>query len=246
MNRIVIFLALAVALTVTACGFSPRLTEQSVLYVDTWVKRNNPSVYVQPQNAPKRPFKAVILPFKIQQALDNSREISKQLTEVFWQTWTRDGVFPSIFYEPAMEGASKEQAILIGRDRGADCVVTGRIVYLLAGGTRSDSAISVAFEIFDVNSGQRIWSMAHTGRMEAGLTTDYVIFKRENRMPMDPLWAIMTALAADTGGPIKKWNAGLQYQQAGATPAPVSVPSEQSTPAAAPQKTPLRSGTLAN
>jgi hypothetical protein len=241
MNRIVIFLAL-LAVAVTACGISPQLTEESVVYVDAWVKRNNPAVFVQPQNAPKRPFKAVILPFKMQQDINNGREIAKQLTEVFWQTWTKENVFPSAFYEPTMEGASNEQAILIGRDRGADCVVTGRIVYLLAGGTRSDSAISISFEIFDVNTGQRIWSMGHTGRMETSLTGDYVIFRRETRMPMDPLWAIMTAIAADTGGPIKKWNNGQQYQQPGATSAPVSAPKDYA-PAPAP-KAPLKSSNL--
>ncbi|GAB6036957.1 lipoprotein [Fundidesulfovibrio butyratiphilus] len=240
MRRIAIVLALATALA--ACAFDPKLTEQSTLYVDAWVKRNNPAVYVQPMNAPSRPFKALIVPFKVQQDILSARDLGKQLTEVFWQIWSRDGVFPACYYEQGVDNVTPEQAVLMARDRGADCAVVGRIGYLLAGGTQSDSAISLSVEIFDVNTGQRIWSMAHAGRMEPGKADDFILFTRKTRMPMDPLWAIMTGLAADLGGPVKNWNYGMQYKQAGATPAPVSIPQEQAPPP--PPKKPLQSSYL--
>lgn len=240
MKKIAIILALATALA--GCAYEPKLTEQSHLYVDAWVKRNNPAVFVQPQNAPSRPFKAVVLPFKIQQDIPYGRDLSRQLTEVFWQTWSQDGVFPTLFYEPSMEGGTTEQAILVGRDRGADCVVVGRINYLLAGGTRSDSAVSLTFEIFDVSTSQRIWSMSHSGRIDIGKIDDFIFFKRETRMPQDPLWSIMTALAHDTGGPIKKWNGGINFHAAGAQLVPVSTPVEHApTP---PPRPPLQSSNL--
>lgn len=239
-------IAMALALTVmfSACALDPKLTEQSTVYVDVHVKRNNPSVFIQPQNAPARPFKAVILPFTVQQDVYNARHLAKQLTEIFANTWNQDRVFPTLYYEPTQEGLSKEQAILVARDRGADCVVMGRLAYILDGGTRSDSSVSLSFEIFDVNSGQRIWSMAQAGRMDPDRSSDFVLFKRESRMPQDPLWAIMTALGHDTGGPIKKWNMGQQYQTSGAQPAPVSVPREQAPPP--PPKQPLTSATLSD
>jgi len=242
MKRIVMILALTTLLS--ACAVDPNLTEQSVLYVDVNVKRNNPTVIIQPMNAPSRPFKAVVLPFAMQQDVVNARHISKQLTEIFANTWMQDQVFPAVFYEPSQEGLSNEQAILVARDRGADCVVTGRIGYVLAGGTRSDSAVSLSFEIFDVNSGQRIWSMTQAGRMDPGRSADYVLFKRESRMPQDPLWAIMATLAHDTGGTIKKWNMGQQFQSSGASSVPVSIPKDHAPPP--PPKKPLESSTLNN
>ncbi|GFK94648.1 hypothetical protein NNJEOMEG_02495 [Fundidesulfovibrio magnetotacticus] len=242
MKRIAMVLALAV--TLSACAYEPKMAEQSVLYVDVHVKRNNPSIFVQPMNAPTRPFKAVVLPFTVQQDVVNARHLSKQLTEVFTNTWLEDKVFPALFYEPSQEMLSNEQAILVARDRGADCVVTGRIAYIYAGGTRAESAVSISFEIFDVNSGQRIWSMAQSGRMDPGRSADYIFFKRESRLPQDPLWSIMTAIAHDTGGPIKKWNGGMQFQVSGATLAPVSVPVEHAPPP--PPKQPLQSSNLVN
>ncbi|MFZ5427593.1 MAG: hypothetical protein ACOZEN_11515 [Thermodesulfobacteriota bacterium] len=242
MKRFAIILALAALLS--GCAYEPKMAEQSVVHVDIHVKRNNPSVFVQPQNAPTRPFKAVVLPFAVQQDIANARHISKQLTEVFANTWMQDQVFPSVFYESAMEGLSVEQAILVGRDRGADCVVLGRYSYILAGGTRSDSAVSLSFEIFDVNTGQRIWSIAQSGRMDPDRSADFILFKRESRMPQDPLWTIMTALAHDTGGPIKKWNTGGQFQTAGATSVPVAAPREVAPPP--PPKMPLLSKNLEN
>ena len=242
MKRLLLVAVLA-ALT-ASCAFDPKLAEQSTLYVDVHVKRNNPSVFVQPMNAPTRPFKAVVLPFTVQQDITNARHLSKQLTEVFANTWMQDQVFPAVFYEPSQDGLSSEQAILVGRDRGADCVVVGRLAYILAGGTRSDSAVSLSFEIFDVNSGQRIWSMSQAGRMDPDRSSDFVLFKRESRMPQDPLWSIMTALGHDTGGTIKKWNTGMQYLTPGATSAPVSVPKDHAPPA--PPKTPINSSKLEN
>jgi len=242
MKRFAMVLALTVMMS--ACAYDPKLAEQSVLYVDVHVKRNNPSVFVQPMNAPSRPFKAVVLPFAVQQDAVNARHLSKQLTEVFANTWTQDQVFPAVFYEPGQEGLTNEQAILVARDRGADCVVTGRIAYVLAGGTRSESAVSLSFEIFDANTGQRIWSMAQSGRMDPGRSSDFIFFRRESRLPQDPLWSIMTALAHDTGGPIKKWNVGAQFQTSGATPAPVSTPREYAPPPA--PRPPLQSSNLSN
>ncbi|WP_243310978.1 hypothetical protein [Fundidesulfovibrio agrisoli] len=239
-----LLLAAALAALTASCALDPKIAEQSTLYVDVHVKRNNPSVYVQPMNAPTRPFKAVVLPFAVQQDITNARHLSKQLTEVFANTWMQDQVFPAIFYEPSQEGLSNEQAILVGRDRGADCVVVGRLAYILAGGTRSDSAVSLSFEIIDVNSGQRIWSMAQAGRMDPDRSADFVLFKRESRMPQDPLWSIMTALGHDTGGAIKKWNTGMQYQSPGATSAPVSIPKDHAPPP--PPKAPLQSSKLEN
>jgi hypothetical protein len=242
MKPIVVILALLTL--VSACAVDPKLAEQPVLYVDVDVKRNNPTVFVQPLNAPTRPFKAVVLPFTVQQDVVNARHLSKQLTEVFANTWMQDKVFPAVFYEPSQEGLSNEQAILVARDRGADCVVTGRIAYILAGGTRSDSAISLSFEVFDVNSGQRIWSMTQAGRMDPDRSSDFILFKRENRMPQDPLWYIMATLAHDTGGTIRKWNMGQQYQSPGASSVPVSIPQDHAPPP--PPKKPLESSNLSN
>lgn len=235
-------LLLALTLGLSSCAYEQKMTEQPILYVDIHVKRNNPSVYVQPMNAPTRPFKAVVVPFIVQQDIYNARHLSKQLTEIFANTWMQDKVFPALFFEPGQEGLTTEQAILVARDRGADCVVTGKLAYILAGGTRSDSAVSLSFDIFDVNSGQRIWSMAQSGRMDPDRSSDFILFKRESRMPQDPLWSIMTALAHDTGGPIKKWNSGMQFQVSGASLAPVSIPTEHAPPP--PPKQPLQSSNL--
>jgi len=242
MKRIVMILALAA--TLSACGVAPKLAEQSSVYVDVAVKRNNPSVFIQPMNAPARPFKAVMLPFVMQQDVANSRHLAREITEIFANTWMQDKVFPTLFYEPTQEGLTTEQAILVARDRGADCVVTGRLAYVLDGGTRSDSSVSLSFEIYDVSSGQRIWSMAQSGRMDPDRGSDFVLFKTENRMPQDPIWAIVTALGHDTGGPVRNWNLGEKYQTPGAVPAPVSVPQEHAPPP--PPKKPLSSSNLSN
>lgn len=202
--------ALLAAVFLAACGIEPKLTDKHTLYIDSWTKRNNPDVYVEPLQAPPVPIAALVVPFQVTQDIAGSQELGEQLTRVVWQTWTRDRVFPKLLYEASLRSATTPQAVAQARKMGCDVAVVGKFTYILAGGTRGDSGVSFTFDVIDVRTGERLWSMAHAGTMETGLTEDYIIFARKNRMPLDPLSAITATLAADMGGPITKWNYGYK------------------------------------
>jgi hypothetical protein len=202
----VIFLSLALFLA--SCSTEPRLTSLSIVSVDAWVKRNNPDVYVEPLSAPTTPMTAMIVPFQLTQNINYMKLLGDQVTKYVWQTWTRDRVFPKFLFEQAQVPMSTPQAVALARKRGVDLLVTGNVSYLLAGGTRGDTSISLSIDIFDVATGERLWSMAHGGRIETGQTRDYIFFAKQNRMPEDPVYAVATVLAADMGGMVTNWNYG--------------------------------------
>jgi hypothetical protein len=229
-------LALALlSLGLSGCGIEPKLTDKSVLSVDNWARRNNPDVYISPMRSPGVPASALIVPFQVTQDIPAAPELGEQITRIIWQTWTRDRVFPKLLYEPEMRLASTAQAVAAARRLGVDVAIVGKITYLMSGGTQGNSGVAFSFEIIDVKSGERLWSMAHAGTMETGLTEDYILFARKSRMPTDPVYAITTTLAADMGGTLINWNYG-------AKPAPPAKPNP--TPPAPQPQQPLQSHPL--
>ena len=204
------FCVLLAACFLAGCAIEPKLSDKHTLYIDNWTKRNNPEVYVEPLKAPPTPVSALIVPFQVTQDIAGSQELGEQLTRVVWQAWTRDRVFPKLLFEANLRNGTTPQAVALARKMGIDVVIVGKFTYVMSGGTRGDSGVSFTFDVIDVRSGERLWSMAHAGTMETGLTEDYIIFARKNRMPLDPLTAITSTLAGDMGGPMTKWNYGYK------------------------------------
>ena len=202
--------ALATLAVLAGCAVEPKLSDKSTLYIDNYTRRGNPEVYVEPMRSPPVPVSALIVPFEVTQDMAGSQELGEQLTRVVWQTWTRDRVFPKILYEASLRGASTPRAVALARKLGLDVVIVGKFTYVMSGGTRGDSGVSFTFDVIDARSGERLWSMAHGGTMETGLTEDYILFLRKNRMPTEPLSAITATLAMDMGSPITNWNYGYK------------------------------------
>ncbi|WP_052360203.1 hypothetical protein [Solidesulfovibrio alcoholivorans] len=225
-------LGLALCLLVAACAVEPKLSDKHTFYIDNYTRRGNPEVYVEPMRSPPRPVGALIVPFQVTQDIAYPQELGEQLTRIVWQTWTRDRVFPKLIYEANLRNATTPQAVALARKMGLDVVIVGKFTYVMSGGTRGDSGVSFTFDVIDVQSGERLWSMAHAGTMETGLTEDYIIFARKNRMPTDPLSAITATLAMDMGGPMTKWDYGYVPPKPAAPnptpPQPQPLPQQQS------------------
>jgi len=220
------FLIVCLAL-LAGCAIEPKLTDKSVVLVDNWTRRNNPEVYVQPMHSPPVPTTALMVPFQVTQDIAGGQELGEQVTRIVWQTWTRDRVFPKLLFEEQLRNATTPQAVAAARRLGVDLVVVGKITYIMSGGTRGDSGVAFSFDIIDVRTGERLWSMAHAGTIETGLTEDFILFTRRNRMPTDPIYAVTSTLAMDMGGPIIKWNYGYKAPPpAGPNPPPPPPPAK--------------------
>jgi len=199
-----------VAVLLCGCAVEPKISDKSTVYVDNWTRRNNPEVYVQPRHSPPVPMTALMVPFQVTQDIAGGAELGEQVTRIVWQTWSRDRVFPKLLFEPEMRRASTADAVARARAAGVDLAIVGKITYIMSGGTRGNSGVSLTFDAIDVKTGERLWSMAHAGTLETGMTEDFIIFVRKNRMPLEPIYAITSTLAYDMGGMMVKWNYGFK------------------------------------
>lgn len=200
--------ALAVAcLTVPACSnVEPRLVQPTLVYYDAPVETSPLSVYIRPSGPADRPLSALYVPFLAREDMENPRTIGLEVTRTVWQTWLSQAVFPTQVFDETTLFYGREEAIDLARQRGADLLVSGEVSHYFNGGTRSDTSVSLRADIYDVASGQLLWSMAQAGRMEHQLDEDFILAKRTTRMPESPMQAVIQRISLEMGLVISDWS----------------------------------------
>lgn len=203
-------LILALVALSAGCGngvaFQPRLTEKSVLVVDQWVQTSPLVVMVRPKRNTMREYSALFIPFRVEQNISDVRHHGRELMRIFWTDWTSKSVFPTMVYDDTLYYRSPEEAVRLARQKGANLAVTGVVTYLLHGGTQADTAVSLRLEVYDTATGYLVWSMEQAGRMEANTVEDYIFFARKTRLPMDPMYAVLTNISDEMAQPVLQWN----------------------------------------
>ncbi len=208
MRSISLFL-LALVLLTAGCGgvsFQPRIAEKSVLFVNQWVDTSPLMIMVRPKRSTMREYSALFIPFRVEQEVSDARHHGREFMRILWSNWTSKSLFPTMVYDDTAFYRGPEEALRLARAKGADLAVTGVVTYLLHGGTQGDTAASVRVEIYDTATGYLVWSMEQAGQMEATNVEDYIIFARKTRLPMDPMYAVLTEIFDNMGQPLLEWN----------------------------------------
>lgn len=207
--RSISLLLLALVLLTASCGgvaFQPRITEKSVLVVDQWVRTSPLTIMVQPKRSSMREYSALFIPFRVEQEISDARHHGRELMRILWTDWTSKSLFPTMVYDDTGFYRSPEEALRLARQKGADLAVTGVVTYLLHGGTQGDTAASVRVEVYDTATGYLVWSLEQAGMMEASNVEDYILFARKTRLPMDPMYAVLSEIFDSMAQPLLDWN----------------------------------------
>ncbi|GAB6058028.1 hypothetical protein [Desulfonatronum parangueonense] len=206
-------------LMLSGCGYvervgdywEPRIGPQEVT-TDAPVFRNAPVISLYPTNTPAAPLSAILYPPRVTQPVDNPLVLGRALGRIFWQTWNQALVFPTLVYEEETPWPGLPRALARARALDVDLIIRAEIPYFLSGGSRGTTAISLFTEIFEVEGGQRIWIMEHSGRMEPQPRRDFIIAHHTRRMPVEPVYSIMTLLACDLAMHVGQWNNGWEVR----------------------------------
>lgn len=189
------------------------LAGQPVYYADSAVVRAEPVVYVYPVTDVSG-IKVLFTPFRVVQAMDSPEQAGYSLSRVFWQVWSGMEVFDQFEFAAEAGPFRRDLAIAQAKRRGADMVVGGFVTQLLAGGGVGPNRVSLQIEAYDVNSGLMVWSMAHSGALNAPVSRDFILFAVKNRIPDDALYAVVAALAEDTGQVMRRWSRAVRPEAA--------------------------------
>ncbi|MDR2801369.1 MAG: hypothetical protein LBB52_08955 [Desulfovibrio sp.] len=212
LHAVFLFSALVLGACATVRGIDEHIridpADKTVIYRDQWVERIAPEVHVRPASSAPEGLRALFIPFRVSQQMQNPDSVGYGVARTVWQTWLTMRVFPSLEFSGDGTPYRRDRAVDLGRRRGADIVVGGFVTYIYAGGTAGDSQLALQVEVHDTRNGQMIWSMSQSGLIPASRTNDYFLFATKTRLPSDPMHAIAQAIASDMGKEIQDWISG--------------------------------------
>ncbi len=172
---------------------------------DNFVRRQPPAVYVQPQAPIGHRPRALFVPLRTMQQMTNAITFGDLLTREIWQVWLSLGAFETLEYAPFAGPFDRARALELARRKGAELLVGGYINHYMDGGANGESSVSLAIEIYDVKSGNLIWSISQGGLMEKQQKHNFYLFEITERNPADPSGLIARSLAWDMGRIVLKW-----------------------------------------
>lgn len=172
---------------------------------DNFVRRQKPAVYVHPQGALDHKPTAIFVPLRMVQQISNAVTFSDMLSRQIWQVWLSLGIFRTLEYAPFAGPFDRQRALAIARQKGAEVLVGGYINHYMDGGYGGESSITLAIEVYDVKTGNLIWSISQGGLMEKEKKHDFYLFTITERNPADPSGLIARSLAWDMGKILQKW-----------------------------------------
>lgn len=175
------------------------------ILTDNFVRRQPPAVYVQPQGPLGHRPKALFVPLRTVQQMNNAVTFSDLLSRQIWQVWLSQGAFNTLEYAPQAGPFNRDRALALARSKGAELLVGGVINHYIDGGQGGESSVSLGMEIYDVKTGNLLWSMAQGGLMESDKKHNFYLFEITERNPADPSGLITRSLAWDMGQLIRKW-----------------------------------------
>ena len=194
------------------------LNRQTVFYWDEWVRKGEPQIFISPDRAPENPPTAVFMPLRMTQQMEHANSIGYNLSRIVWQTWLQNNTLPTIEFAEGAPPYRRDLALAYGRQRKADLAIGGTINYYKDGGTVSDSAVSIALEIYDVKSGNLLWSFGQAAVMQSAKVNDYLLFATKTRVPTDPAMACLAAISTDLSRMVQAWAYDIKPGKEGGEP----------------------------
>lgn len=175
------------------------------ILTDNFVRRQPPVAYVRPQGPLDHKPTALFVPLRMVQSMNNAVTFSDMLSRQIWQVWLSLGIFQTLEFAPYAGPFDRARALAIARQKHAEVLVGGYINHFMDGGAGGESSITLAIEVYDVKTGNLIWSISQGGLMEKEKKHDFYLFTINERNPADPSGLIARSLAWDMGRMVLKW-----------------------------------------
>ncbi len=199
------YLIILVLLLSACTKFEPQLTTQSIFYEDAKVQLSQLMVYSRPEKPHYGPLSALFYPYFVTQTVKDGKDWGKLISKNVWQNWTSLQIFPSMVFDDELVYRGLDDAMFTARSRGFDLLVVGFVPYLYLGHTMDDSAVTLQVKIYETRHGQMVCSFEQSGRIPKRMDDDFIIVKREHRMPDSAFFQIVQSIATDMAVPLTSW-----------------------------------------
>ncbi|MCH5276649.1 MAG: hypothetical protein J1E80_02315 [Desulfovibrionaceae bacterium] len=188
------------------------LTTPGTLYSDSRIYLGDIQVMVHPNVNLERSPTALFVPLGLTQDMNDSLPVSEGVSRQVWQQFLSEGTFPTLELANMAPPYRVDLALPLAQAKGADMLVGGYITYYLDGGQTGSSKISLHLEVYDVKSGDMLWSIAHAGTLPCQPARDFLLVQIKNRMPADPMSTLIAAVAGDMATLLHMWTSPKSFQ----------------------------------
>lgn len=154
---------------------------------------------VIPLSLPGENLRALILPFAVRQDGGVRREIGRETADIFRRVWLEEVVFDVLEYSAVEPWPGLKEALALARAKGANILVTGNVSHFFEGSGTGRTSVGVTVEVYWVPESELIWSAAQAAVMDGGLDKDFVLVRTTRRLPQNPTYAVIRALAQSMG-----------------------------------------------
>lgn len=188
------------------------LTTPGTLYSNSKVYLGDIQVMVHPNVNLEQPPTALFVPLGLTQDMRDSLPVSEGVSRQVWQQFLSEGTFPTLELANMPPPYRADLALPLAQAKGADMLVGGYITYYLDGAQTGTSKISLHLEVYDVKSGDLLWSIAHAGTLPYQPARDFLLVQVKNRMPADPMSTLIAAVAGDMATLLHMWTSPKSFQ----------------------------------
>lgn len=175
------------------------------IYNNAKIYVSNLQVNVAANRALEAKPTALFVPFGLVQTSLDHYGISYGVSRILWQQFLAEQTFSILEFSEVSPPYRVEHAIQGAKALGAQFLVGGYITHFIDGASVGDSKLALQLEIYDTNTGSLLWAINQSGVLPYKTDKNNALFTIHNRMPIDAMSTLVSALGADLAKYLHYW-----------------------------------------
>lgn len=184
-----------------------RIYKDAGIYTGEIVTRIHPTA-----NLEEKPT-ALFVPLGLVQNSRDHQAISLGVSRLIYDTFLAEQTFAVLEYNDYVIPHRTEDMLPVAREKGADYLIGGIINQFYDGGAAGDSRFAVQLFVYQVESGDLMWSLHHSGVLPYKPDSDYALFKVKNRMPVNPMSTLISVVGGELATLLHYWTDQATMQE---------------------------------
>jgi len=180
-------------------GQGMRMYKEAGIYTGEVVTRVHPTA-----NLEGKPT-ALFVPLGLVQNSRDHQAVSLGVSRLVYESFLAEQTFAALEYYDYIVPYRAEDMLPVAREKGADYLIGGVINQYFDGGAAGDSRFAMQLYVYQVESGDLMWSLHHSGVLPYKPDADYSFFKVKNRMPVNPMSTLIAAVSGELAELIHYW-----------------------------------------
>lgn len=176
-----------------------RIYKDANIYTGEIVTRVHPTA-----NLEEKPS-ALFVPLGLVQNNRDHEAISRGVSRLVYESFLQEQTFSALEYSDYIVPYHVEEMLPAAREKGADYLIGGLINQYYDGGETGESRFAMQLFVYQVDSGDLMWSLHHSGVLPYKPVADEGFFKIKNRMPVNPMTTLISAVGGELATLLHYW-----------------------------------------